>query len=606
MSNVSLTRFGGEVPRLGKEVLPDNAASIAANCLLLSGELRGLHTPVGLYEFVSGGTITRAFSLPAAGIYPATWIGFTEPSTNFLKGPLVNDAWDRYYISSDVDEPRMTTRDDIEAANPDFTLGIPAPTNTMTVTPGTGIGKTVTRAYVYTLVSPYGEEGPVSEPVIAEGPDDATWALANMDTSLPAGDRPSITGWSKRIYRTVTGVSGTAAYHFVYEETNFSGLSSYNDSNATDDVALNDTCESFYWQPPPSTLRGIVAHPSGFLVGYDGRDIYFSEPYRPHAWPPGYVLSTEHDIVGLGVFGNSVAVMTTGFPYIISGSHPGAMVSIKHNASEPCLSTKSIVEMPFGVYYASQNGLQLLTAGGVQNATQQLITRDEWETQYDLSTLAAARYNDYYIGFYTDTDGFMFAPSEPNAVFTQLRDHWNIDSLQTDTETGKTVVLKDNVVSEWNHPQGESKLYTWKSKRFVLPRPDNWGAFRVYSYILDEEIADGDARVAFNDERITYPLDTLASTTLGTARKYGIPNSSQYENKSPLGGTVLASLSSIYSVSFNLYADGELVFTGLVDSDNMFRLPTGYKATRYEIEIIGNAPVTSVKVASNGKELARI
>lgn len=37
MSSLALTKFGGEIPRIGKEQLPDYAAGTAANCLLLSG-----------------------------------------------------------------------------------------------------------------------------------------------------------------------------------------------------------------------------------------------------------------------------------------------------------------------------------------------------------------------------------------------------------------------------------------------------------------------------------------------------------------------------------------------------------------------------------------
>ena len=607
MPSLALTRFSGEIPRVGKEQLPDFAASIAANCLLLSGELRGIHAPVPQYTFVGGSipTVTRTFSLEATDTYPATWIGFGEESTYFLKGPLVNDAYDRYYITSDIDNPRMTTRARLEADDPAFLLGTPRPTNVMTVTPdGTGIGLTVTRAYVYTLVSPYGEEGAVSEPVLATGKDDDQWDLANMDTTVPnPTERPS--GYTKRIYRTVTGISGTAAYFFVDEIP--LATATYADTEPTDEVSLNDTCESFLWGEPPTTLKGLVSHPSGFLVGYDGHDVWFSEAYRPHAWPPSYVLSTDHKVVGLGIFGNSIAVMTEGYPYIISGNHPSALALRKHNASEPCLNRKSIVEMPFGVYYASLNGLQLATATTVVNATQQLITRDEWDSQYDLTTLQAARYNDYYVGFYTPTDGFMFAPSEPTAMFSQLRDHWDIDAIQTDSETGKTIVIKDNIVSEWNAPTGEPQLYTWRSKKFVLPRPSNMAAFRVSSYTLEQGIDDTDARKAYNDARIVYPFEPLSSNVLSLCRVENIPGGGAYENKSPLGGPLLQDLNqNVYSLAMNVYSDDELVYTSSIDTTDPLRLPSGFKSTRLEIELVGNVPVTSVKLASTGKGLASV
>jgi hypothetical protein len=266
----------------------------------------------------------------------------------------------------------------------------------------------------------------------------------------------------------------------------------------------------------------------------------------------------------------------------------------------------SIVEMPFGVYYASRNGLQLVSTSGVQNATQQLITPDEWEAEYDLSTLTAARYNDYYVGFYTSTDGFMFAPSEPTAIFTQLRNHWNVDGLQTDPNTGKTIVIKDNIVSEWNHPGGEPKLYTWKSKRFVLPTPSNMSAYRVYTYDVSKGIEDNDARTEYNNERITFPLNPLGFTALGTSKGGYVANGSQYDNKAPLGYEILVQAVNTYSLAFNLYADGELVHTDIIDTTEPLRLPTGYKATRLEIELVGNKPVTSFKISSTAKGLRMI
>lgn len=606
MTALSFTSFAGEIPRMGKQQLPNNAASTAENCLLLSGEIRGLHKPVALFQFNPSPVINRAFSLEETDTYDATWIGFNDETVFFQKGPLTSDAYDRYYMTSDNDDPRMNTRARIESSSAWYLLGTPAPSNTMTVTPdGSGSGSTVTRAYVFTFVSPYGEEGPTSDPVIATGLDDDQWDLGNMDTTISdASERPS--GYTKRIYRTVTGVSGTAAYHFVAEIA--LATATYADTETTDSVALNDTCESFYWQPPPATLRGLKSHPSGFMVGYDGHDIWFSEPYRPHAWNPGYVLSTDQEIIGLGVFGNTIAVMTKGFPYAIYGSHPSSMASVKHNASEPCVSRWSIVEMPFGVYYASINGLQLTTATSVTNATQQLITRDEWASEYDLTTLKAARYNDYYVGFYTNTDGFMFAPSEPMAMFTSLRNYWDVDNIQTDTETGLTVILKDNIVKEWNSPYGERKNYTWKSKQFVLPKPINMSAYRFSSYSYDPSGAEENAaRVAFNTARIATPLMPLGSDLLGKGVSRNITGGEDYENQSPLGGPILQDLSFSYdSLTINFYSDNELVFSNLVTTTAPLRFPSGFKSTLVEFELVGNLPVSSFRVASSMKELARV
>lgn len=51
MSTIVIRPFGGMIPRRGDKHLPDQAASKAVNCLLLSGELRPLHAPTTIENF---------------------------------------------------------------------------------------------------------------------------------------------------------------------------------------------------------------------------------------------------------------------------------------------------------------------------------------------------------------------------------------------------------------------------------------------------------------------------------------------------------------------------------------------------------------------------
>ncbi|MGL1400235.1 hypothetical protein ACSTI4_24935, partial [Vibrio parahaemolyticus] len=76
------------------------------------------------------------------------------------------------------------------------------------------------------------------------------------------------------------------------------------------------------YNPPPAGLRGLTAMPNGMMAAFDGKDLYFCEPYLPHAWPASYTLTTDFPIVGLGAFGTSLVVMTTGNLYLVSGTAP--------------------------------------------------------------------------------------------------------------------------------------------------------------------------------------------------------------------------------------------------------------------------------------------
>lgn len=59
-----------------------------------------------------------------------------------------------------------------------------------------------------------------------------------------------------------------------------------------------------------------------------------------------------------------------------------------------------------------------------------------------------------------------------------------------------------------------------------------------------------------------------------------------------------------YPVTFKLYGDGTLRATRTVADDEPFRLPGGYLASTYEVEIVGDESVTEVKVAESLFELA--
>lgn len=52
MATIALFEFGGMLPRLGEEFLPDVASTKASNCDLLSGELRPMHQRELLFDFV--------------------------------------------------------------------------------------------------------------------------------------------------------------------------------------------------------------------------------------------------------------------------------------------------------------------------------------------------------------------------------------------------------------------------------------------------------------------------------------------------------------------------------------------------------------------------
>jgi hypothetical protein len=492
--------------------------------------------------------------------------------------------------------------------DPGWILGIPAPSTGPTVVPtATGGPLELTRAYVYTFVSSYGEEGAPSPPTLATGDDDATWNLSNIATAVPNPTERSIA--YVNIYRTVTGTLGAVEYYRVTQIP--FGTSTYADSQTTEQVSLNPPLESDNWNEPPQGLQGLVVHPNGFLVGFKDKDVYFSLPYRPHAWPVDYILSVEYDIIGLGVFGQSVAILTDSTPSVATGVRPEGMTLTKADSPEPCLSRRGIVSVTAGVFYPGPDGLMLINNNGIQNVTKKFVSRREWQANYNPDAIEAAQYEMQYVAFYDRNAGFIIDMEEPFSVFVELSDYWEHDVMQTDNITGDVWLVDGNIVKKFNPVTGFSVDYVWKSKEFDTPKPLNFGAFRIIYTTNVTAIGPEDVVLykEFNDARFAAgPLNPINFNVLNGVKTYSLevtlPENSQPFSKSPL--YFIGDTGGGSSLRLRVYANEELIYDQPIDSDLPLRLPTGFRRTRWQIELVGNANVQSFKMAETASELMTI
>lgn len=547
------------------------------------------------------------------------------------------------------------------------------------VTPD-GKSEIVTRAYVYTYVNAYGEEGPPSDPRSFSAIDGENWVVHNFDVVTPKNgsgtDAPvgsgSVEGPDNRcpivairVYRTITGTSGSADYFYVGEmpiydnvahvhnvpspstyfwpkqyETNFDtdigegnqinvrhgdwllvhaaknedlnnahrvihawykatvkdadgdidtdilasndwsvGVAGYEwvempggylnrsfvDAKLTSDIGYNDALETYSWFEPPQGLQGLTLHPNGFFMAFRGRDLFFSVPYRPHAWPEEFILTMEHPVVNIGVFGTSIAVLTEGHPYVATGIRPESLTLIKYETPVPCRSFRGVVPMPGAILFPSQSGLWMVSSQGFQNILSSLLTEDEWEL-HDPDNLTAARDGNKFIGFYdADADnldvdrGYIFNPSEPTADFSHLRG-FEVDNIQTDYTSGQVYYLAGGKVYWWNPVSGAPLNFKWQSKVFALPNPVNFGAFTV-----------GWRGEAVTTSRLVFTTvpDSMELPTPLTARSY--------------------------------QQDIAALWSGV--PQEIKRLPAGFKARNWWFKLEGNVIVENVKMAETGNEL---
>jgi hypothetical protein len=423
----------------------------------------------------------------------------------------------------------------------------PSPTGTPTIN-ATIPAKQVpeSRTYVLTYVSAYGEEGPPSTASAVTALDpaaDATLTLA----SAPGGNY-NLT--LKRLYRSST-VGGAAQFQLVPVTWAGNSTPSFDIpiavtsvTDSADQAELAEVLPSEGWEAPPATLKGLRMVANGAAVGFSGRTVYLSEPNLPHAWPHKYPI--DYDIVGVAVFGQTVAVLTDGYPFLLQGADPAAMTPTKLEVPQACASKRSIVETGDGVIYASPDGLVSLGAV-ISVITEGIFSRDQWQA-FVPSSMECYLYNRRIHVFYTAAGNargcLVFDLTGQGAALTTI-DMAVGAAVTAGYYSAKTDLLYlaqgGNIV---RFDQGSALTLTWRSKLFRLAHPQN---MRV-----------GQVRAA------TYP------------------------------------------VTLKIYADGALKHTQTVADNDHFVLPSGFRGIDWEFQVEASTEVSEVSLATSIGELQSV
>lgn len=583
MATLKLLAFSGELPKLLPRLLPDMSAQRAINTRLTSGGLvpiRGSRPEYGFPDPPAGDDATIHRHNGQWRIWPGL--------VHAVPGPV---AADRLYITGDG-APKMIV------GNSTYDLAVPYPENPLTVSvSGSGDSSlSSTRLYAYTYVTEFGEESepsPISNDVLWEP--GQTITVTGFEAG---GSERGVT--HQRIYRSQSGPSGTQLY-FIAERP----VSSDDFIDTVDSDDIQEVLPSQFWNPPPDSLRGLTAMPNGMMAAFDGKTLYFAEPYRPHAWPENYTLTTDYPIVGLGAFGNSLAVVTTGNPYIVSGTSPESMIMEKLELNLPCINARGIQDLGYAVAYPSYDGLVVVSSGGARIATEQLFSRDQWQAVNPYE-LASGQFDGRYFASYRylGDDGaekrgtfiIDLSGEQPFIIQTNVVTR----SFYFEIETGSLFFLRDGVVMEWDAQSRPNAVQTWHSKQFVMPRPVSFTAILVEAddALSPEEIAalEAEAQIVKDANEAKFnDLDALGGELNGSAL-----------NTFSVNGDMLEPVPSISrTLAVNVYADGKLI-AAVGEYNRMARLPSGFRARYWEVEVTGDMPVSQVSLASSGRELALV
>jgi hypothetical protein len=595
--------FSGMLPLRDPLLLPDVNSQNAVNTWMYKGSLRGWRHNDSVYNMVQTDTqqvyrIPKSFSIADVTDYlTSTWLELPDPYMAAIRNPTVGDTYNRYYFfpSDQYNQsvnpmwpaaspgPVYNPLSQIIAGAPWLTLGIPNPATAPTVTPPGGT-PSEGRAYLYTYVSAYEEEGPPSPPTVADGLTTGTWTIVipGILSSVTTG-RAIVT---MRLYRTVTDSSGNATYYQVTEVPVSTSPVTINDSALDASITGNSPLSSVSYTPPPAGLQGVVMMANGIAAGFTNtREVWFSAAYLPHAWPASYAITVDYPIVGLTPNGSSLNIITSGQPFIATGTTPDTITVGKVVANEPCIARGSIVASGEGAYYVSVNGVQLLNTGGTENMTAGVYEREFLNTLQP-QNWAAGKYAMIYVAFMkgqqpsfpTVVNGSAIDRSEPNTEFMYMSTNHSVLNVYNDELSGQSFVVYSDppgtsgyvgTVRQWNPPNsvgaGSLRPYLWRSKIFRFTSPQLFKAFLVY-----------------------FDIPPEVDITLGvrnTAQPQTFDQNTQY-------------------MIVNVYADGNFIVVREVQvSGEVLLIPGGYKAKFWEFEIIGQVETLFLKAASSVKEL---
>lgn len=577
MPVVKLSAFIGEQPLIKSRLLPDTAAKSAFNVRMDDGGL----TPIRKSVLVGATAVPDAKTIYRHG---EDWLSWPTV-VHAVPGPV---AEDRLYFTGDG-PPKMR----VGGAEYPLALSGPATAPTVAVS-GTGSGDTVSRAYVWTWVTDFGEESaPSPTSAVTDWTPGQTVTLSGF-SAAPGGR--NIT--KQRIYRSQTGSSGTYLY-FIAERA--ATATDFIDTIAVD--GFNEALPSAGWTPPPDDLEGLIAMPNGMMAAFAGRDVYFCEPWRPHAWPDRYIMTCDSEVVGLASVGSVLIVMTKAHPYLMSGSTPDTMQSQKLEANYPCINARGIVDLGYSACYPSRLGLVVVGAdGSIGLVTRELFNEASW-TALSPETSVAGQHADRYVMFYetaTAEDSVergMLSINVSGTPYLVRSSNYAVTTFFSVSESALYFVPPDDTrIYRFDAPAGSRESYSWRSKEFWLSQPVTFGVLQVDAdgsetspQELLNQAMEAAQVVAENEELIAE--DKLCSAF-----------NEHMLNEYALGGDALADIPTYDVLTVGIYADGELI-RSVNGAGRIERLPAKKKARKWEIVVSGNVGVEQILMAGTIDEL---
>lgn len=471
MTAFTIDRFYGLAPRINPVIAALFQARVAIDVDLDNGTLRPWREGKLMHEAGQD-----ALSFACIG---DCWLTF--PGCVSIVNPFTPACPYVLLAGPGIPYPMIATQAD--ACLGDFCrLGLPCPSNApmMDFTPLPMSRKGAARAYRYTFVNRYLQEGGGSPPSqVANVEDGQTVTVSGFSVPPPEWCVTTI-----RIYRLgtpyETGLENSnpqnTEYYFVADipVTQTSFVDTISDINlggaGQAEVFVNDE-----WLAPPADLHSLVSLENGILAGISGENIYLSDPNSPHAWNLRYVKGLLDKPVGLAAVGNALYAMTDGRPYFIDGRNnpkqDGYAEVMRTRVPLPCESARSIANDSNVVYYASRAGLAAISGKEVKLISQSHLSERDWQALHPNLMVGAVR-NGYYHG-YSDVTGIRFRSVENEFGNPKEISYTTLSERPTALWAAPSGELyyanQGGAIYQWNGG-ARFKPYTWAHDEYHLGR----------------------------------------------------------------------------------------------------------------------------------------
>lgn len=460
MTAIFVNSFQGERPRIDPRHLPNEFAQTAKGCHFYHGNLSPLR------QLATTGDSVISDAKTIFKYLNEHWFAWNV-DVDAVNSSIANDPWQRVYYTGDG-YPKVTNNTIFSGPtmpSASYRLGIQPPEVPIVCVVSDAATEEVDpnddedRYYTHTFVTEQGEEGPPGEAsqktVLLYPEEEGTFVT--LAFSPPNVNDSNIV--ARRIYRTSTG-GGVADYLFVAEIP----ISQAEFVDDIDSAALGASLETYDYERPPEDMFGLASMANGIMVGFTGNTVCFSKAYLPYAWPTDYQMTTEHNIVGRIAMGNSIAVLTEGYPYIFSGVTPESMAGQKLESNQACVSKRSAVIASGRILYASPDGLVALTSAGATVITDTVITKEQWQ-EFQPHTIEAYLQEGRYLAFYGAelNKCFIFDPTNGDFRTFDATAYCGFNDLLTDS----LFLSQEGFINKWESSPG-SMSYIWRSKEYRL------------------------------------------------------------------------------------------------------------------------------------------